>query len=99
MFLVSGESLRYTARDMEVIRQEARLNAEGSKDEVERLKIVCRGYEEIIKHMQEIHEKQLLKKVSEFPDLESFIKLSEGSRTGTSNRRARRIARGFDHTG
>ena len=75
MFLVSGESLRYTARDMEVIRQEARLNAEGSKDEVERLKIVCRGYEEIIKHMQEIHEKQLLKKVSEFPDPRKLLKI------------------------
>merc|ERR1739848_110094 len=59
---VTGESLRYTARDMDVIRQEARLNAQGSRDEVDQLKIVCAGFEALMIEQEKMHTKKLIER-------------------------------------
>ena len=63
--LVAGESLRYTARDMDIIRREARVAAEGTREEMEQMEIACKGYEDLIEKVEDIHKKQLLKKVWE----------------------------------
>ena len=64
MISVSGETLRYTARDMEIIRREARLAAESSKDEVQQMKMACQGYEKLMQALEKRHGDELRIKVS-----------------------------------
>lgn len=61
--LVTGESLRYTVRDMDVIRREARVAADGSRDEIEQMRCACAGFEVIINNMQQMHNTRLQYKV------------------------------------
>ena len=63
MISVSGETLRYTARDMEIIRREARLAAESSKDEVQQMKMACQGYEKLMQALEKRHGDELRIKV------------------------------------
>ena len=56
--------MRYTARDMEIIRREARLAAESSKDEVQQMKMACQGYEKLMQALEKRHGDELRIKVS-----------------------------------
>ena len=62
--LVTGETLRYTARDMEVIRREARIQAEGSNSELEQYKTIVKGMGDLIEHLLSKHQDELSKRVS-----------------------------------
>jgi hypothetical protein len=63
---VSGESLRYTARDMEVIRKEARLQAEGSNGDLQQYKVMLSQYEAIFEHIEKKHREEIERKDEEF---------------------------------
>lgn len=54
---VSGESLRYTAKDMEVIRKESRISEEKARDELKTMEMICRKYESLMVELQKKHEK------------------------------------------
>ena len=60
---VSSETLRYTARDMEIIRREARLATENTKDEVQQMKTACQGYEKLLQGLERKHDEELRIKV------------------------------------
>jgi len=66
---VTGESLRYTARDMDVIRQEARLNAQGSREEIEEMKIVCAGFEAMMIEQAKMHNRKLIERDTKMGEL------------------------------
>ena len=51
--LVQGDTLRYTSRDMEIIRRQAHIQAEGNKGEVDELRQLLSHYETVIDHMKE----------------------------------------------
>lgn len=55
--------MRYTTRDMDVIRREARVSAEGSRDEVKQMQTTCAGYEGVMYKLEEMHIKKLQYKV------------------------------------
>ena len=56
--------MRYTARDMEVIRREARIQAEGSNSELEQYKTIVKGMGDLIEHLLTKHQDELSKRVS-----------------------------------
>lgn len=62
---VTGETLRYTARDMEVIRREARIQAEGSNSELEQYKTIVKGMGDLIEHLLTKHQDELSKRDTE----------------------------------
>merc|ERR1711970_122063 len=62
---VTGETLRYTARGMEVIRREARIQAEGSNSELEKYKTIVRDMGGIIEHLMTKHQDEISKKDAE----------------------------------
>jgi len=62
---VTGETLRYTARDMEVIRREARIQAEGSNSELEQYKTIVKGMGDLIEHLLSKHQDELSKRDAE----------------------------------
>lgn len=69
--LVQGDTLRYTSRDMEIIRRQARIQAEGKKGEVDDLCQLLSHYETVIDHMKkETAEKvnQMAKEVASAMD-------------------------------
>ena len=55
--------MRYTARDMEVIRREARIQAEGSNSELEQYKTIVKGMGDLIEHLLTKHQDELSKRV------------------------------------
>ena len=61
---VTGENLRYTTKDMDVIRKEAKISADDSREELERMKVVCKMYEQLFIDLETLHKKKLLQKVS-----------------------------------
>ena len=63
VFIVSGESLRYTARDMEIIRREARISADDSRDELDKIKRICKMYEQLYEDLVKMKNQTLLDKV------------------------------------
>ena len=48
---------------MEIIRREARLAAESSKDEVQQMKMACQGYEKLMQALEKRHGDELRIKV------------------------------------
>ena len=48
---------------MDVIRREARVSAEGSRDEVKQMQTTCAGYEGVMYKLEEMHIKKLQYKV------------------------------------
>ena len=55
--------MRYTARDMEVIRREARIQAEGSNSELEQYKTIVKGMGDLIEHLLTKHQDEISKRV------------------------------------
>ena len=45
--------MRYTSRDMEIIRRQARIQAEGNKGELDEMRSVIKNYEDVFAHMKE----------------------------------------------
>lgn len=93
---VTGESLRYTVRDMDVIRREARVAADGSRDEIEQMRCACAGFEVIINNMQQMHntrlqykDEQMSRVIDERDSLQEDVSAMDKSFNDLSGRFAR----------
>ena len=59
---ISGERVKYTTKDMDVIRREARVDSANQKEELKEMEMICGQYEYIIGKLQEMQKVELGKK-------------------------------------
>ena len=62
---VSGERVKYTSKDMEVIRREARVDNDSTREELGQMRLICSQYEETIVKLQQMQLTELAKKDKE----------------------------------
>lgn len=81
---------------MDVIRREARVAADGSRDEIEQMRCACAGFEVIINNMQQMHntrlqykDEQMSRVIDERDSLQEDVSAMDKSFNDLSGRFAR----------
>lgn len=74
--------MRYTSRDMEIIRQQARIQAQGNNGEMNELRVIVDNYENVIAYMEQSYRAKLAQRDMELAETASDRDALQGDMKG-----------------